>query len=385
MQVPFVDLKAQHRSIMDEITAKITRVLERADFILGEDVERLEEEFAIFCNVEHAVGVDNGLSALTLLLKAYDIGPGDEVIVPANSFIATAAAVTFCGAKPVLVDVDPITYNMDPLQLENAINWHTKAVIPVHLYGAPADMNPILKIADKYDLVVIEDAAQAHGAWYKDKRTGSLGDAAGFSLYPGKNLGASGDAGILVTNNAETARRVRAMRNCGQVAKYIHEFAPHNHRLDTMQAAIVRVKLQYIDAWNALRQQHARLYNELLADSGVITPAVSQDAQSVWHLYVIRVSNRDDLKQYLTEQGIATGIHYPIPIHLQPFYKDLGYKRGAFPITELYADQCLSLPMFPELTVEQIEYVVDAIKTFMVNTDSEPLLAPYNPVETAAD
>jgi dTDP-4-amino-4,6-dideoxygalactose transaminase len=378
MQVPFVDLKAQHHSIMDEITTKAIGVLERADFILGEDVARLEEEFAQYCGADYSVGVDNGLSALELLLKAYDIGPGDEVILPVNSFVATSAAVTFCGAKPVLVDIDPITYNIDPNQVEAAITPRTKAIMPVHLYGLPAEMDDIITIAEKHGVFVIEDAAQAHGATYKGKRAGSLGDAAGFSFYPGKNLGACGDAGIAVTNNPEIMRRVRAMRNCGQVEKYVHEYAPHNHRLDTIQATILRVKLKYIDMWNELRHQHAMLYNELLADVDVVTPFMPSHMQSVWHLYVIRVNDeRDALKQYLADQGISTGIHYPIPIHLQPFYKDLGYKQGDFPITELYAEQCLSLPMYPELTDAQIEYVVEAIKSFMVNKDSKSFDVEY--------
>jgi dTDP-4-amino-4,6-dideoxygalactose transaminase len=371
MQVPFVDLKAQHRSIMDEITTKALGVLERADFILGEDVTHLEEEFAQYCGVDYAVGVDNGLSALELLLKAYDIGSGDEVILPANSFVATSAAVTFCGAKPVLVDVDPVTYNIDPNQVENAITARTKAIMPVHLYGLPAEMDAITAIAEKHGVFVIEDAAQAHGAYYKGKRVGSLGDAAGFSFYPGKNLGACGDAGIAVMSNPEIVRRVRAMRNCGQIEKYVHEYAPHNKRLDTLQATILRVKLKYIDMWNELRAQHAQLYSELLADVDVVTPVAPDHMQSVWHLYVIRVNERDALKQFLAEKGVATGIHDPIPIHLQPFYKDLGYKIGDFPITERYAAECLSLPMYPELTDAHIEYVVEAIKEFMVSKTSD--------------
>lgn len=365
MTVPFVDLKAQHQPLQEEINQAVLAVLSKTNFILGDDVSKFEDEFAAYCGTSHAIGLDSGLSALKLALDAYGIGAGDEVIVPANTFIATAAAVTFTGAQVVFVDIQPDTYNLDPDLLEAAITPRTKAVIPVHLYGIPADMDRILEIAERHQLIVIEDACQAHGAYYQGKRAGSLGHAAAFSCYPAKNLGAAGDAGILVTNDAQIADRVRAMRNCGQREKYYHVTTPYNHRLDTLQAAILRVKLRHLDAWNAARAEHAALYNQLLADTDVITPATPDNTSSVWHLYVIRVEQRDALKDYLGSKGIATGLHYPIPLHLQPYYQPLGYKEGDFPITEAYARQILSLPMFAELRREDVEYVAAEIKQFV--------------------
>lgn len=364
MQVPFVDLKAQHRPILDEITAAVGQVLTNTDFVLGKAVNQFEEEFAAFCGVPYAVGVDSGLSALQLLLMAYEIGPGDEVIVPANSFVASAAAVTFAGALPVLVDVDPVTYTIDPAKAEAAISPRTKAIIPVHLYGMPADMDAILALAKRHNLVVIEDAAQAHGARYKGTRIGALGHGAAFSFYPAKNLGACGEAGIAVTHDLNVANRLRALRNCGQVEKYHHVYAPYNHRIDTIQAAILRVKLPHIDAWNEARQQHAARYNELLSGSDVVTPVFRDGFESVWHLYVIRVADRARMQAHLSARNIGTGVHYPIPIHLQEYYRDLGYQRGDMPVTEAQADQILSLPMFAELTDDAIDYVVEAIREF---------------------
>lgn len=364
MQVPFVDLQAQHAPLQDELNQAIQRVISKTHFVLGEDVAVFEKEFAAYCGTQFAVGLDSGLSALQMALLAFDIGPGDEVIVPANTFIATAGAVTFSGALPVLVDMDPNTYQIDTSLIEKAITPRTKAIIPVHLYGLLADMDAILDIANRHNLIVIEDACQAHGASYKGQRAGSMGHAGAFSCYPAKNLGAAGDAGILVTNDAQIAERVRILRNCGSKEKYYHLMAPHNHRLDTLQAAILSVKLKYLDGWNAARQQHAALYNSLLADSGVQTPPTLENTQPVWHLYVIRTDHRDELKDYLSKQGIGVGIHYPVPIHLQPFYANLGYTKGSFPVTEDHADHILSLPMFAELTNESIEYVVEHIKQF---------------------
>lgn len=374
MNVPFISLRTQHHAIQKELDQAIQRVMQRTDFALGADVAQFEEEFAIFCRTRHAVGVDSGLSALKLILRALEIGSGDEVIVPAHTFIATAAAATFVGARPVFVDINPNTYNIDVTQIEAKITPRTKAVVPVHLYGLVAEMDTILNLSDKHGFLVIEDACQAHGAYYKSKRAGSLGHAAAFSFYPSKNLGACGDAGMIVTNDAQVAKRVRAMRNCGQIEKYLHELPPYNHRLDTLQAAILRVKLKRLDAWNAARRQHARLYNEHLADSEVVIPKEPDEAESVWHLYVIRVANRDALRAYLADHGIATGIHYPIPIHLQPTYHDLGYQRGDFPIAERYAEQILSLPMYPELTPVSIEYVSKAIRNFVSNSEVESLI-----------
>jgi dTDP-4-amino-4,6-dideoxygalactose transaminase len=366
VNVPFVDLQAQHRAIRDELNQAIQRVMERADFALGEDVVRFEEEFAAFCGTRHAVGVDSGLSALELSLRALGIGPGDEVIVPAHTFIATAAAVTFAGARPILVDVDPAMYNIDVAQVEAAITPRTRAIIPVHLYGLPAAMDAIMSLADRHDLAIIEDACQAHGAYYKGRRVGSLGHAAAFSFYPTKNLGGCGDAGMVVTNDAQVADHVRAMRNCGQKAKYIHELPPFNHRLDTLQAAILRVKLRYLDQWNEARWRNAALYTKLLTGSGIVTPVEDPDSVHVYHLYVVRTPRRDGLQAYLREQGIGTAIHYPVPIHLQPFYAGNGFRRGQFPVTEGLCDEIISLPMFPEMTTEQVEHVAANVAEFLV-------------------
>lgn len=365
MNVPFVDLRAQHRNIQDELNQAIKRVIERADFALGEDVICFEEEFAAFCGTRYAVGVDSGLSALELSLRAFGIGPGDEVIVPAHTFIATAAAVTFAGARPVLVDVDPATYNIDVAQIEAAITPRTRAIIPVHLYGLPAEMDTILDLANRHNLVVVEDACQAHGAYYKDRRVGSLGHASAFSFYPTKNLGGCGDGGMVVTDDAQVAERVCAMRNCGQKIKYRHELPPFNHRLDTLQAAVLCVKLRYLESWNAARQWNAELYTKLLAGSGVVTPVESSDSRHVHHLYVIRIPQRDALQAHLREHGVGTAIHYPIPIHLQPFYASGGFRRGQFPVTEQLCDEILSLPMFPEMTTEQVHYVSARVMEFM--------------------
>lgn len=361
LHVPFVDLAAQYATIKDEVTDAIGKVLNRTDFILGRDVELFEEEFAAFCEAQHAVGVDSGTSALELALRAYDIGPGDEVITVANTFIATTLAISYTGATPVLVDVDPETYNIDVTLLEGAITPRTKAIMPVHLYGQPADMDPILELAEQHGLVVIEDACQAHGARYKGRRTGSLGHAAAFSFYPGKNLGAYGDAGAVVTSDARVAETLRRLRNYGSVKKYHHELRGFNRRLDTLQAAVLRIKLRYLDGWNEARRHHAKQYDKLLAGSGIVTATQASFASSVYHLYVIRLQAREQLQAHLATEGIATGIHYPIPIHLQPTYHDLEYKRGDFPVTERYAGQILSLPMYPEIAENAIEYITKVI------------------------
>lgn len=373
-QVPFVDLAAQYAGIAEDVNGAIAHVLSRTDFILGQDVGLFESEFAAFCDTEHAIGVDSGTSALELAMTACGIGPGDEVITTANTFIATILAISYTGATPVLVDIDPRTYVMDPALLEGAITPRTKAIIPVHLYGHPADMDPVLDLAELHNLTVIEDASQAHGARYKGKRIGSFGRAAAFSLYPAKNLGAYGDAGIVVTNDAKMAEALRLLRNYGSTKKYHHIVRGYNRRLDTLQAAVLRVKLERIDAWNAARRQRAQQYNQLLRDSPVVLPVVADFAEPVYHLYVIRVQDRDGLQAHLNEKGISTVIHYPIPIHLQPAYRDLGYARGDFPITEGYADQILSLPMYPELTSDAIEYVAYAIKEYVAAPRTEPKL-----------
>ena len=363
--VPFVDLGAQNRTIETEIKQAISKVIQETDFILGRDVHLFEKEFAAFCDAHYAIGVDSGTSALELALRAFDIGPGDEVITAANSFIATALGISHAGAKPVLVDVDPCTYTLDVTAIERAITRRTKAIIPVHLYGHPAHMDPILALADKHGLVVIEDACQAHGARYKGKRVGSLGHAAAFSFYPGKNLGAYGDGGMVVTNDRKVAKRLEMLRNYGQKEKYKHLFRGYNRRLDTIQAAILRVKLKYLEKWNAARRWNATLYQKHLEGSGIVVPGEAGGAEAVWHLYVVRTEQRDALKEHLAGKGISVGIHYPVPIHLQPAYEDLGHKRGDFPVTEAYADRILSLPMYAELTSGQIEHVSSAIAEFL--------------------
>jgi len=362
--ISFVDLGAQYATIEEEISVAINRVLKKGDFILGEDVRLFEEEFAAFCTARYAVGVDSGTSAIELALRAYDIGAGDEVITAANTFIATALAISYTGAKVVLVDADPHTFNIDVHQIEAAITSRTRAIIPVHLYGQPADMDPILEIARRHNLIVIEDACQAHGALYKGKRTGTIGDAAAFSFYPGKNLGAYGDGGMVVTNDEAIYRKLNLLRNYGQSRKYYHEIQGFNRRLDTLQAAVLRVKLRYLDGWNEARRAHAQQYNDLLQESSVTTPEVPAYATPVWHLYVIRSEKRDGLRTYLAEQGISAIMHYPTPIHLQPAYAELGYRSGDFPVTERFSDQVLSLPMYAELTDEQIAQVVRSVREF---------------------
>ena len=365
MNIPLIDLTIQHHTLRNEINAVIQDVLDRGDFILGQDVTKLEEEFAAYCGVKYAIGVDSGLSALELSLRALGIGPGDEVIVPAHTFTASAAAIAFAGAKPVFVDVDPETWNIDAEKIEAAITPRAKAILPVHLYGLPADMHMILGIAEKYKLVVVEDACQAHGAIYKGHSTGSLGNAAGFSFYPTKNLGACGDGGMVTTNDHKVAETVRALRNCGQTSKNVHELAPFNHRLDNLQAAILRVKLHYLDEWIGVRRMLAELYKQLLPAS-IGRQAEPPGYTHVYHLFVIRTQNRDALQAHLKEQGIGTAIHYPTPVHLQPFFAGLGYFRGRFPIAEKICNEILSLPIYPEMTEEQVEVVAAAITETLV-------------------
>jgi dTDP-4-amino-4,6-dideoxygalactose transaminase len=369
-RVPFVDLAAQHAAIRLETVSAATSVIDAGEFILGREVERFEEEFARYCGCEHGVGVDSGTSALEMALRAYGIGAGDEVIVPANSFIATALAISCTGATPVLVDVDPATYTLDATRLQAAITSRTKAIIPVHLYGQPADMDRILDVARTRELVVIEDACQAHGARYRKQRVGALGHAAAFSFYPSKNLGACGDGGIVVTNDEDTAASLRMLRNYGQQKKYYHVVRGYNRRLDNLQAALLRVKLKYLDRWNDDRRCRAELYTRLLGDV-VLTPTAADYSEHVWHLYVIQVEDRDGLQAHLGEQGIVTAIHYPTPIHLQPAYRDLGYEQGDFPVTERAAGQLLSLPMYPELPLTAVETVAGAVRAFVSTPGDE--------------
>ena len=366
MMIPLVDLKAQYNSIKTEIDNAIQGVLDSTSFIMGEELERFEEEFALFCNTKYAIGVANGSDALILALRACGIGKGDEVITVPHSFISTTEAITHIGGKIVFMDINPKTYTIDVSKIEEKISNKTRAIIPVHLYGQPADMDPIIKLAKKYNLEIIEDTAQAHGAEYKDKKVGSIGEVGCFSFYPGKNLGAYGDAGMITTNSEEIAKKVKLLRNHGRITKkYEHQIEGYSSRLDNLQAAILRVKLKYLNKWNDLRRKNARKYNELLNNiGGIITPYEADYAKHVYHLYVIRTEDRDKLREELKSKSIATGIHYPIPLHLQPAYNYLGYKEGDFPITEKASQEILSLPMFAELNGNQIVEICHWIKIF---------------------
>ena len=360
--IPFVDLKAQYRSIKPEVTAAIAGVLESCEFTLGSEVAAFEEEFAAYCRAEHGVGVNSGTSALHLALLAAGVGPGDEVITVPFTFLATVSAIDYTGARPVFVDVDPRTLTMDPAALEAAITPRTRAVIPVHLYGRPADMDPIVAIARRHGLVVIEDAAQAHGADYKGRRVGTLGDMACFSFYPGKNLGAYGEGGLVVTDSPEYTRTLRMLRDWGAEKKYEHVLKGYNYRMEGIQGAVLRVKLRHLDDWTEARRAAAARYDELLVDSGVETPPPAPDARHVYHIYAVRTASRQAWQDALQQQGIQTGVHYPVPVHLQPAFADLGYRAGQFPASERAAKEVLSLPMFPELSAEQCETVCGAVR-----------------------
>lgn len=368
MKVPFLDLQAQYQTIRPEIALAMQKVLDDAAFAGGPYVAQFEKEFALFCRCQHALGVSNGTAALWMALRGLGVGPGDEVITVPNTFIATAEAISMCGAKPVFVDIDETTYTMNPALLEAAITSRTAAIIPVHLYGQMADMDAIMAIAKAHELFVIEDACQAHGATYKGRPAGSIGDAGCFSFYPGKNLGAYGEAGAVVTHNAELAAKIKLLRDHGQPQKYHHNLIGWNGRMDGLQGAILSVKLKYLAAWNEARRRHAQLYRALLAGlENVVLPREAIDAQHVYHIYAVRVQNRDRAMKALAEKGIQCGVHYPIPLHLQEAYHFLGWRDGSFPIAEMCAVELLSLPMFPELTVEQLEYVASEIKR-LVNT-----------------
>jgi dTDP-4-amino-4,6-dideoxygalactose transaminase len=361
--VPFLDLKAQYQSIKEEVNEAILSVVESCAYAKGPAVRQFQKNFAKYCETKHAVGVANGTDAIYLALRAVGVGPGDEVITTPDTFIATTEAITQAGAKIVFVDINPKTYNIDVSKIEEKITSKTKAIIPVHLFGQPADMEPILEIAKKHNLKVVEDAAQAHGARYFGKRIGTFGDVACFSFYPGKNLGAYGDGGAVVTNKEEIAMQVEKIADHGSLKKYIHEIEGVNSRLDSVQAAVLDVKLKYLDQWNESRRKNAYVYNELLKDiDGVITPAELENSVPVYHLYVIQVENRDALQQKLSGAGIASGIHYPYPLHLVPAYQYLGLKKGDFPEAEKCAERFLSLPMYPELTESMIKSVCDVIK-----------------------
>ncbi|MBP7275543.1 MAG: DegT/DnrJ/EryC1/StrS family aminotransferase [Kiritimatiellae bacterium] len=365
MQIPFLDLKASIAAMRPEIDEAIRRSVDRADFILGEEVALFENDFAAFCGCAHAMGVASGLDAIKLALRALGIGPGDEVITAANSFIASALGISAVGARPVLVDVDPRTRNMDVRLAEQAITPRTRALLPVHLYGLPADMDGIMNLAQARGLHVVEDAAQAHGARIRGKAAGSFGTMAAFSFYPGKNLGAFGDGGAVTTSDAALADRVRLLRNYGSTVKYHHEELGENSRLDTLHAAVLRVKLRHLEQGNQARRRIASRYTDALGGVGDIrTPWVPDGYEPSFHVYAIHTRERDRLMGYLRERGVSTLIHYPIPIHLQPAYASAGWGPGAFPVTERWAAESVSLPMYPELADEQVDYVVQAIREF---------------------
>lgn len=362
MQIPLVDLRAQYQTIKEDILAACEDVLEHMELFLGPQSQRFEHEFASYCGCQYGVGLSNGTDALALALRACGIGPGDEVITVANTFIATVEAIALVGATPVFVDVESDTYTIDCQQLDAVLTSRTGAVLPVHLYGQPAEMQPILAFARQHGLRVIEDASQAHGATYRAQRVGSLGDIGCFSLYYSKNLGAYGEAGICVTNNEEFAERIRMLRDHGSRLRYQHELLGTNARLDELQAAIVRVKLPYLEQWNAARQAHAQAYTEQLAGHVKAVPVVREHSTHVYYVYVVQVQERELFRERLKQVGIATGIHYPTPVHLQLACAQYGYKRGSLPVTESAAQHIVSLPMYPELTAEQIERVISAVK-----------------------
>jgi len=363
MSVPFVDLKRQYLSIKEEILASVASVFESTQFVLGREVAAFEEDFAAYCGVRHAVAVNTGTSALHLALLSAGVGPGDEVITVSCTFVATVAAVVYTGAKPVLVDVDPVTYTMDPAKIEAAITPRTKAILPVHLYGNPADMDRTLAIAGRHGLSVIEDAAQAHGALYKGRRTGSMGRLGCFSFYPGKNLGAYGEGGMVTTNDPELARTIRMLRDWGAEKKYQHVLKGFNYRMEGVQGAVLRVKLRYLEAWTEARRAHATAYNLLLADRGLTLPTELAGNRHVYHVYAVLTHARQEFIDGLAAHGVQTGIHYPIPVHLLPAYSDLNYRAGDFPVTESVAAREVSLPMFPELAVAEIDAVAAAVET----------------------
>ena len=364
MNIPFVSFEAMHNEIKDEVLDTFKRVYEKNWFIQGSECEAFEQEFAEYCGAKYAIGCGNGLDALFLILKAYGIGEGDEVIVPSNTYIATALAVSYTGAKPVFVEPCMKCYNISPERIEEKITDKTKAIMAVHLYGQPAEMDSIQAIADKYVLKVIEDSAQSHGATYKGKRTGSLGDAAGFSFYPGKNLGALGDGGAVVTNDKELADMVRALGNYGSDYKYHHIYKGNNSRLDEVQAAILRIKLKNLDRWNADRMKTAERFTEGITNPEITLPKIREGNTHVFHIYAIRCERRDELEKYLADKGIGTNKHYPIPMHLQGAYSELGIPEGALPRAEEISKTELSLPMYYGMKDEEIDYIIDTINLF---------------------
>ncbi|MCC6003881.1 MAG: DegT/DnrJ/EryC1/StrS family aminotransferase [Thermofilum sp.] len=369
MKIPLVDLRRQYLSIKNEIDRAIEEVLNNGMFILGENVKSFEREFAEYIGVKYAIGVGSGTDALFLALKALGVKSGDEVVTVSFTFVSTVDSIVHNDGTPVFVDIDPESYTIDVRQIEKMITDKTKAIIPVHLYGLPCDMDPIMELAEEKGIYVVEDAAQAHGAEYKGRKVGSFGHIACFSFYPSKNLGAYGDAGMVVTNDQDLAEKIRMLREYGQIEKYKHLLIGYNSRLDELQAAILRVKLKYLDKWNEKRRANAKLYNELLMDLSnlIIPPSEVKGRKHVYHLYVIRTKQREELRNFLASKGISSGIHYPIPVHKQPSYKNLLNDIPRLPVTEQVAKEVLSLPMFPELTEEEIHYICDNIKLFLKN------------------
>jgi dTDP-4-amino-4,6-dideoxygalactose transaminase len=363
-KIPYLDLPSQLRNLRPEIDAALARALDNCTFCLGPDVMQFENDFAKFCGAQHALGFNSGTSALHVAMRLLNIGPGDEVITTPYTFIATSWAISYCGAKPVYVDIDDATFNLNPKRVEKAITPRTKAVLPVHLYGHPFDVDPILEICRKHQLPLVEDAAQAVGAKYKDKVVGTIGDISCFSFYPGKNLGACGEGGALVTNTAAFAVRAKSLREHGSTQRYHHDEVGYNYRMEGFQGAVLGVKLKHLAQWTNERRRVALRYTELLADTPLQLPIEAGYAQSAWHLYTVRHSQRDGLKKFLDENGVGNAVHYPIPLHLQKAYAQLGHQPGDFPITEKAAREVLSLPIFPELTDAQIQRVVEVIKEF---------------------
>jgi dTDP-4-amino-4,6-dideoxygalactose transaminase len=361
VKVPFVDIAEQHRAIEPELREVFARVLEGSSFILGPEVVQFEDAFASYLNASHCVAVSSGTAALQLTLQALGIGCGDEVITVANTFIATAEAISAVGARPVFVDVDPVSYTMDPKAAEGAISPKTKALLPVHLYGQPADLDPLLAIARRNGIALIEDACQAHGATYKGKKVGTLGTASCFSFYPGKNLGCLGEGGAVVTSDPEIAEQVRVLRDHGSIRKYQHRVPGYNFRMEGLQGGFLSVKLKYLDCWNELRRRAATKYQKALSGSSLILPTQMPYARHVYHLYVVQVEGRDGLRNRLSDAGIETGLHYPTPLHLQQAYSGLRYQAGSFPVTEYLSRRILSLPMYPDLTDEKIEHVASVL------------------------
>jgi dTDP-4-amino-4,6-dideoxygalactose transaminase len=372
MKIPFVDLKALHKPISADLAKAISRVMENTAFIQGAEVKAFEDAFASYLGVRHCVAVNSGTAALHLALLGLGIGPGDEVITVSHTFIATSEAISAVGARPVFVDVDPVTYTMDPAKVEAAITSRTKAILPVHLYGYPAEMDALLDIAKRHNLKLVEDACQAHGASYKGRMAGTMGAAGCFSFYPGKNLGACGEGGAMVTNDESLAKKVRMLREHGSVQKYVHVLPGYNFRLEGIQGAVLAVKLPHLDGWNDRRRAIAKRYNERLAGQGLVLPKEESHARHVYHLYVIQAEDREALRNHLAERGIETGLHYPIPLHQQEAYASLGYRTGDFPVTEQATQRILSLPMYPDMSLEAADYVSDAIIEWVKGRVAEP-------------